>query len=373
VLAAFAAAVTLCIPASGTERAGAPESSPRDDAYRQAVLRVKAQYHAPGVVAGVWIPGKKPWKIAEGYGDVASATPIHLDDYFPICSVTKSYTVTLILQLARAKALSLDDPIGKFVDGVPRFGGVTLAQLAAMESGVKSYTDIPYFIQELTLHPERQWTPREIVDLAHPLSPVFDPGAEYNYSNTNTVLLGMVVEKVTGRALADIYREWLFQPLGLRKTSYPNSAEVPVPHPTPYLVDPETGQATEWVVVNLSAMGASGGMVTTLDELHRWGKALGTGHFIGARLQKLRMEHSRPATDGPEYDRYGLGMGELKGWWGHTGQGVGFQACTFYDPRTGATIAVILNSSQPAHAAVEVFKALADVVHPPGAQAEPLP
>lgn len=342
-------------------------SSARDDAYREAVLRVMEEFHLPGVVAGVWIPGKRPWKIAQGFGDVGSGRPISLDDHFPIRSATKSFTVTLILKLVRSKAISLDDPIGKYVPGIPNGCEITLAHLAAMESGVKSYSDVPEFFPELEKDFGRTWTPRELVDLALPYSPVFVPGAEYNYSNTNCILLGMVVEKVTQKPIAEMYRKWIFKPLGLRETSYPNNTDIPSSHPTPYIVDPGTGEPTECPVVNLSAFGASGGIVSTLEDLRRWGKAVGNGQLIGSRLQKTRLEHSRPATSGPEYDRYGLGIGELKGWWGHTGEGLGYQAATFYDPKTRAVISVLINSSQGVNVATEVFKALADVVHPPGA------
>ena len=372
VLAALAAAVTLCVPASGAERAAGPESSSRGDAYLRAVLETKSRLHLPGVVAGVWIPGRQPWKIAAGLGDVASGRAISLDDRFPIRSVTKSYTVTLILQLARAHAISLDDPIGKYVPDLDDLSGVTLVQLAAMESGIKSYSDIPAFQSVLVAQPEKYWSPRGLVELALPYHLMWPPASQYDYSNTNTILLGMVVEAATRRPIAEIYQEWLFAPLQMKRTSYPDSLEIPDPHPTPYYIDRTTGEAEECPVVNLSAFGASGGMVTTLDDFHKWGKALGTGRFVGSRLQKLRMEHSRPATDGPEYDRYGLGMGELKGWWGHTGEGLGYQACTFYDPRTGGVICVLLNSAQiGVNAAVEVFKSLADVVHPPVAEAAP--
>lgn len=359
-----ASVLALAMPASADAGAAA-ESASRREAYREAVLRVKTAFHLPGVVAGVWIPGKKPWKIAEGLGDVANGTPIGLHDSFPIRSVTKSYTVTLILQLARSKEISLDDPIGKYVANLGGLSAVTLAQLAAMESGIKSYSDTECFLSQLQANPEKTWAPRELVDCV-PGTLMWPPASQYDYSNTNTILLGMVVESVTQAPLADTFRERLFAPLGIRNTSYPNDMDIPDPHPKPYLVDTTTGQPEECPVVNLSAFGASGGMVTTLEDFHKWGKALGDGRFVGRRLQKLRKEHSRQATDGPEYDRYGLGMGELKGWWGHTGEGLGYQACTFYDPKTGGVICALVNSSQSGHnAATEVFKALADVVHPP--------
>ncbi len=367
VLGLPAAASATRIDCAGSTAGATPDASlfsgsARGDAYREAVLRVMEEFHIPGVVAGVWVPGKKPWKIAQGLGDVGSGTPIGLDDHFPIRSTTKSFTVTLILQLVRSKAISLDDPIEKYVPGVPNGNEITLAQLAAMESGVKSYSDVEAFLSALTEDFGRPWTPEELVALAFPESPVFPPAAEYDYSNTNCILLGMVVEKVAQEVIAETYRKRIFKPLGLRETSYPNNTNIPSPHPTPYDVDPVTGELTEFPVVNLSAFGAAGGLVSTLEDLRRWGKALGNGQLIGSRLQKTRLEHSRPATSGPEYDRYGLGIGELKGWWGHTGEGLGYQAATFYDPKTGAVISVLVNSSRTPNVATEVFKALADAV-----------
>ena len=356
-------------PGGGTGGAGEDDglySGPgRSGAYREAVLRVKEEYHLPGVVAGVWVPGKEPWRMAEGLADVASGRQIGLDDHFPIRSTTKSLTVTLVLKLARRGAISLEDPIGKYVPDIPNGNEITLAHLAAMESGVKSYSDVKDFTDVLEVNPEKHWTPDELVGIARRHSPVFPPGTQYEYSNTNCILLGIVLEKVTGEPLAELYRKWIFRPLGLKGTSYPDSTDIPSPHPSPYIVDSSTGEPLDCPIVNLSAFGASGGMVSTLQDLHRWGKALGKGTLIGPRLQKVRLQHSRPATGGPEYDRYGLGIGQLKGWWGHTGEGLGHQAAVFYDPKSGAVIAVLINSSQRVNVAAEVFKALADVVHPP--------
>jgi len=349
--------------------ASMPQSPTQQAAYQNAVTQVMEAFHIPGAVAGVWIPGHKAWKTAQGLGDVRSSRPITLDDHFPIRSVTKSFTVTLILQLVRAGKLSLDDPINKYVPGIPNGDTVTLTQLAAMESGVKNYTEVDAFLSAFIADLDRHWIPREIVDFAIPESPVFVPGAQYDYSNTNTILLGMVVEAVTKRPLARTYQKRIFNPLGLVETSYPDDTAIPDPHPAPYEVDPVTGNLEELPLVNLSALGAAGGIVSTLDDLRRWGRALGTGRFIGRDLQQIRLQHSRPATNGPEYDNYGLGIGQLKGWWGHTGEALGYQAATFYDPQTRAVIAVAVNSSQPVNVATEIFKALADVVHPtPAAQ-----
>lgn len=333
-------------------------------ALDRALQRVMSEYHVPGAVVGVATPGRQPWLTARGLADVAEGRPMTLRDNFQIRSVTKSYTVTMVLRLAREQKLSLSDTIGMYVSGIPNGDRITLAELAGMRSGVLNYTKAPAFFDAFVADPARQWTDQELVDLAIPGSPVFEPGAQYDYSNTNTVLLGMVVEKVTGRPLDQAYSGLLFRPLGLSRSSYQSGIAVGNPQPTPYEVDPQTGDLKVLPQANLSSLGPSGAIVATLPDLLRWGRALGTGRLIGPNLLQVREGAAIPTTNGPEYDRYGLGIGQLKGWWGHTGEGLGFQAATFYDPVTRSVIAVALNSTQPVNVATQIFKALADVIRP---------
>ena len=351
-------------PAISAAATSSAAAATRSAALTQALQRVMDQYHIPGALAGVWTPGKPLWLSAQGYADVASGEPMSLRDRVQIRSATKSFTVTLVLQLARAQRLSLSDPISKYVPGIPNGDRITLAELAGMTSGVKNYTDVDAFRQKFGSDFAAEWTNQEIVDLTIPSSPVFSPGAQYNYSNTNTVLLGMAVEKVTGRPLAQTLNARIFRPLGLTKTAYIDGLPDVSPTPTNYEVDPKTGELEVLPKVNLSALGPSGAMVSTLPDMLRWGRALGTGRLIGPQLLQLREQTSRPATDGPEYDRYGLGMGELNGWWGHTGDGIGAQVAIMFDPVTRSVIAVSVNSTQPVNVATQIFKALANVVRP---------
>src|SRR5260370_18170353 len=102
-----------------------------------------------------------------------------------------------------------------------------------MRSGVKNYSSVPAFSDAFSVDPGRQWTPAELVALAIPRSPVFEPGMQYDYSNTNTVLLGMVVERGTGRPLVRAYRALILRPLSLAHTAYPQSFRRARPIPTP--------------------------------------------------------------------------------------------------------------------------------------------
>jgi len=347
--------------------------------YRSAVNDVLAHFHAPGAVAGFWVPGAVPWTSAFGIADVTTGRPMTLDDHFSIRSITKSFTVTAIFQLARDGALSLDDTISQYVPGIPNGATITLTQLAAMESGVRNYTEVLAFLEIFAKDFAKPWTNAEIVSYAIPKSPVFDPGAQYNYSNTNTILLGMVVESVTQAPLGDFLQARIFDPLGLADTTYPTIVPLPDPHPLPYLVSEKTGEQNPVDLVNPTALGGAGAMVSTLDDLAAWAEALGTGRLLTPAQQTFRLSHSRPATDGPVYDRYGVGIGQLDGRWGHTGSALGFQAAAFYDPRTGAFIATAVNASplddtprfpdderrlEP-NIAEEIFRALAAIVASP--------
>lgn len=350
--------------ASVARPAAAMPARARAAALESALQRVMAEYRVPGAVVGVVTPGQRPWKVARGLADVADGRPLALNERFQVRSVAKSFTTTLVLRLAREGRVSLSDPIGRYVQDIPNGDRITLAELAGMRSGIQNYTLTPAFGAAFVADPARRWSPSELVALGIPDSPVFEPGAQYDYSNTNTVLLGMVAARVTGRPLDRLFPSAIFGPLGLRQTSYQKGIAAGEPAPTPYEVDPDTGALETVPQANLTSLGASGAIVTTMPDLLRWGRALGTGRLIGPRLLQLREAAAIPATNGPEYDRYGLGIGQLKGWWGHTGQGFGFQAATFYDPATRSVIAVALNSSQPENVATQIFKALADVVRP---------
>ncbi|MDQ2849299.1 MAG: beta-lactamase family protein [Actinomycetota bacterium] len=122
-----------------------------------------------------------------------------------IRSITKTYTGTVLMQLAQRGKLSLDDTIGKYVPGVPNGDKITLRQLADMTSGVASYTQGTTFTDTYFAKPQTVFTPRQLLKVGPSESPLFAPGAKFNYANTNSALLGMAVQNVTGRALEAAY------------------------------------------------------------------------------------------------------------------------------------------------------------------------
>jgi len=360
-------AAIACASPSALTACLAEDTTPFGARYRRAVQRVLARYHIPGALVSVRVPGDPEWKEAFGYADAAARTPIDPESHFPIRSITKSFTVTLLLQLAADR---LDRPIEPYFASIPNGSTITFADLAGMQSGIADYSATPEFLAAISADTGRAFTEQELVDYAIPYSPRFPPRTQYQYSNTNTVLLGMFVQQVSSGSFSSALRRLILDPLGMTGTAYPDVIPLPSPHPTPYEVDVTTGALEALPLLSPTSLAGAGAMISTLDDLQTWAAALGDGRLIGAELQMARIERSRIVTNGPEYDRYGLGIGILKDWWGHTGSGFGWQAAAFYEPASLATIAVMVNAT-PTNAsrrdlnfAQEIFAALADLAAP---------
>jgi D-alanyl-D-alanine carboxypeptidase len=193
----------------------------------QAIVDAEmASYHVAGAVVGVWRGGEPVTVFARGFSDIGGNVPMTVADHFRIGSITKTFTTTRVLQLADEGALSLSDPISKYVSGLAN-GSATLRQLGDMTAGFFNYTHAPEFLAGLSANPLRVWSPSELVSIAEANGPSFAPGTSWEYSNTHTLLLQMVIEQVTGRGLAEEFRDAFFTPLSLTTTSYPSTPDLP--------------------------------------------------------------------------------------------------------------------------------------------------
>lgn len=349
-------------PEGAVTRPAAPEgelSAELQDHLRSALDQVMSEYDVPGAAAGVWIPGQGSWTAAAGVADLDGDVPVTLDMTWPIRSITKSYTVTLLLQLLDEGEISLDDTIDQYVDGVTDGDTITLLELANMSSGNADYIN-QEFLDDFSADPTKIYSIGELNSFIVGEPAQFAPGTEYLYTNANTNLLGAVIEKVTGKEYAEVLDERILTPLGQTGTAYvTDPADWRVPHAVGYIAAEGVREAqTE----TPSILGAAGAMFSTLDDGRVWAETLGTGALLTPDTQKLRLiGHPIPR---PPYDEYAVGIGETGGWWGHNGEGIGFTAATFHDPDSGASIVVYMNESNipEAHPADTAFRALAAVL-----------
>lgn len=331
-------------------------------AFQAALDATRAELGFPGAIAGVWSPSAS-WVGVTGVAAAGADRAPARSDHSRIGSVTKTFTAISLLQQVDKGLVDLDDPIEKYVPGMPNGTTATLRMLANMTSGIPSYsTDVDwlttYFSDTTTA-----FTPNRLVDYARGKEPLFPAGTGFDYSNTNTVLLGLVIEQVTGRPIAEVFQEEIFGPLGMKGTSYPGSSvSLPAPHLGGITLQPDgegsPKNATFW---NPSWTSTAGAMISRIDDLLLWGRVLGTGGgLISPGLQRERLESVAGVVPGDI--AYGLGFASFGGWLGHNGRLPGFTAYVVCDPATETVVAVMANSdigeSPPADTIGEALAAL---------------
>ena len=325
-----------------------------------AIGRVMTEASIPGAIVGIWGPSGD-YVRAFGVADKATQAPMQTDFYSRIGSVTKTFTVTAVLQLVDQGKLALNDPIAKYIAGVPSGDGITLRELAQMQSGLITFDDVEQFANSYINDPHESFTPAQLLGYALDKPLQFPPGTQYQYSNTNTVLLGLVVEKQSGQSLPDYIREHILAPLKLTHTSFPTTAAFPDPHPQGYTAPQGVERiATDW---NPSWGWGVGNMISTLEDMRIWARALATGALLTPETQQQRLDTTVPMN--PEKSAfYGLGIFDDGGWIGHTGVLFGYQTAVFYLPPTQTTLVFFTNTDMPHEVGTTLANAITNVISP---------
>ncbi len=320
----------------------------------------------PGTIVSLSIPGEIDYVRAVGISDTSTGAPMSVDDHTRIGSVTKTFTGTAVLQLVDQGRIRLTDPISLYVDDVPSGDVITLDMLGQMRSGLADYAESDIFLQRIYAEaPEGPdafaTTPRELLDWAFTQPLNFPPDSRWEYSNTNTALLGMVVEKVSGLSLADYLQQNVFGPLGVTRTSFPANGLMPVPYAHGYNETPDgtVVDATQW---NPSWGYAAGQVVSTAADLKTWAAAVGTGALLSPFAQAQRLSGGTTLVPGVDYM---FAIFNAEGWIGHNGDIPGYTTVMVYLPERDATLVVMVNSDVPKlHAAGQVATDVTSIATP---------
>lgn len=351
-----------------TASPAAPSLRTIDPAALQSVLETRArELLVPGAVAVVRTPSGD---FTGRYGATTyrGTTPPAVSDHIRVGSVTKTFTGTVILQQAQEGLLSLDDPVSKYRPEVPNGERITIAQLLEMRSGLFNYSTTVELNQALDDAPQRVWRRDELLSIAFARPPYFAPGQGFTYSNTNTVLLGLIAEQVErGKPLAAIMRDRLFVPLGMRNTLLPadDANGLPAPYARGYMygtnvetMDPAglpadrlaaaragTFQPGDRTFDNPSWGWAAGAGISTAEDLVIWAQALAGGRVLGPALQARRLASVRPiSADAPAGSaQYGLAIAKFGPLYGHTGELPGYNTFVGHDPARNVTVVVWAN------------------------------
>ena len=298
------------------------------------IERVLDSYRAKGISDGVVliaINGRPVFRKAFGLANRESGIANTPGAEFRIGSITKQFTALAILQLAEAGKLSIEDPISKFVEGAPpAWRDVTVRHLLTHTSGIPDFAAMPE---------TETWTDRSSDDLvrlvgARPLEAA--PGARFQYDNTGYVLLGVIVQKVSGQALGDYLRTHLFTPLGMRRTGFVSDRVIPH-RASGYTKDGAGWHAAGWL--SQVRQSGAGALYSTVDDLLRWDQALYDPKRVGLAYLK------------PMFTDYGHGYGfgyvidKQDGhplWW-HNGHVEGFSSILARYPADRLTIIALSN------------------------------
>jgi len=361
-------AVAVLVPACG-EKTPAPAGFDGEtiEQLEQAVREAMESGGIPGVIAGAWVPGRGEWVTASGVADRDTGEEIETADLMRIGSITKSFAGTLVLELVDEGLIDLDDVLADYFPWVENAQDITVRMLLNHTSGIVDDYENPAFMDIASTDPLYRWDPEELVRASLGTYPDAALGETCIYSNTNYVLLGMIVEQVTGMELAGAMGEYIFEPLDLDNTVFPSGPEIEGEHSHSYIVAGENGELYDMTSgIDPSITWAAGAIVSTLDNLKVWAEALATGELLEEatheeQLQWVEMLGTEGAGIGYEY---GLGILKLGDFVGHNGEFSGFQASMFYLPSRQAAIVVIFNCNANQTGTQDLFTRIAAILFP---------
>jgi D-alanyl-D-alanine carboxypeptidase len=348
ILVAVLLSVSALVCTSCGSGGGQQFSKDIQDQLSKAVDAKMAEYGVPGAIVYVSAPGKGEWTALKGKANIETGEAPKQDDHVRIASITKTFTSTVILQLADEKKLSLDDTISKFDLGVtvPNSDKITIRNLLNMTSGLYNYTDDQEnFWNKFLPDPTKPWKPEQLVEIANAHGAVAEPGQGYQYNNTNYVLLGMIIEKLTGESAGEAITSRIIDKLKLKNTSLPTTSEMPKAYMSGYMpsIEPPVdvgGPAIKDITVETpTAFFTAGGMVSDLADIKIWLKALSDGELLSPEMHKEQLAFAPPNTAS-----YGLGVMNATPLIGHSGEITGYNSAAYTRPVTNdVTVIVFLN------------------------------
>ena len=340
-----------------TARSQAPVATIR--ARLQAVLdSAHAAGRAPGISAGIVLSDGTAFGLTSGLADTALKVPLRPADKLLQGSVGKTYVAAVAMQLVHEGKIGLDEKIERYLGREPWFsrlahaGEITVRHLMSHTSGVVRYEFKPEFTRDLTANPTRVWKPEEQIAYLLDDPAPFRPGEGWEYSDTNYILLGMIIERVTGSSYYAELRRRILEPLGLRNTVPSDSRRIPglaqgYAGPRNPFGGADAMVTNGEFAINPQFEWTGGGIASTTEDLARWAKALYEGRAFDASLLPQMLD-AIPSRLGPT-TRYGLGVmvrtTPLGTTYGHSGFFPGYLTEVMYFPETKTAVAVQVNTS----------------------------
>jgi D-alanyl-D-alanine carboxypeptidase len=343
--------------------------NPNPPVYQQEIQRILSNWRArsgiPGAAISIYLPGHTyPVTISSGSTQFQGGSSIDGNTLFQAGSITKSFTSMVILELEAEGKLNIDDSITTYLPQYPQWQGVTIRELLNHTSGVFNYTESGRFNLIRKENPQTGFSPEQLVQLAAEHRDYFYPGQGWKYSNTNYVLAGMIIQKITGQPAETIMNDYLRSTthLDLLNTYFLSGI-----YPSGFLSRMAHGYNSNGQDVtydNMSWAFTAGAIVTTTQDLLTWWHDLFQGNILPdtqlAQLESLVCERSSPACRtgqaiphmSDQYTGHGYGLGVIETsygiealgpvWW-HNGSTAGYKAIVMWFPKSDIYLALTIN------------------------------
>jgi D-alanyl-D-alanine carboxypeptidase len=327
-----------------------------------AADKVMMENQTPGMMAYVSVEGEGELYITRGVSNLVTSEPMNSNNYFRIGSITKTVTSEAVLILADEGKIDLNKPISFYLPelNIPSGDKITIPMLANMTSGLYEYTDVDFINSWANSHGQKVFTPEQLLTgaLSHPIQ--FEPGTKYDYCNTNYLLLGLLIKKVTGQTVIDVFNEKIFQPLGMKNTFWPNTSYMPYPYSHGYFLESNNSltDVTNW---NPSWADAAGCLISNFSDMKIWSKEVNERKLLSDKMKSVRYEWVDAGIPGITYS--GFGLEKALDWIGKTGSITGYNSQLFYNPVKKITI-IINTNSMDGYPASSAFAAFAGILAP---------
>lgn len=319
------AALVVVAPGSGAA------TSKADTALQAALDKIVKRVDGPPGISVVVQRGGKLVQLTAGFGDAATQQPFGMGDAMRLASVAKAFSGAAAVSAVADGKLSLDDTLGKILPGQPAaWGAVTLGQLLQHTSGVPDFSKSPAFQEALGKSLTTAPPPEQLVSYVADEPLRFTPGSRYEYSNSDNILVGLMVAAVDGRPYEESLAARVYAPLGLTGTSLPAGVELPTPFTHGYQPDPPNAPEDVSEVLAAGWSWASGGVVSTPQDANAFVRGYASGKLTDAATQAKQFTFRKGSSEppGPGTNAAGLAIFRYQTRcgtvYGHTGNTPGY-------------------------------------------------
>jgi D-alanyl-D-alanine carboxypeptidase len=320
------------------------------------------EYAVPGAVLSIITSNNQYWTGSSGVADLETNRKLEPTYRFRIGSITKTFVALLMLQQVQDGKLTLDDAIDKFYPGLVKGGDkITVRLLLNHSSGLYDYLNEPTstFMKQAAANKEKMWDPADIVATTNNDPRYFDPGKGWHYSNTNYLVVGLILEKVSGTTIENLIQRRIILPLGLDNTFFSWATRLSEPFARGYVENEGKLADITFINSNLSPFWTAGNMVSVASDVKTWALALQKGALLN---EAMRKEMYTFLDTGMGFS-YGLGLAYRDGLYWHDGGIPGYTSEMGFSPSGNAVIVLLTNRTEtPSKPFFDIVKNLIPLV-----------